>query len=99
MGVIALNNRDYPKAWEHYETALKSIPQDGVAHFRLALAYQFLTSDGSSVLVERIKTENEAKAARADQFQIDDLSSMRQRVEADLHTKRATAIEQLAVAL
>ena len=99
MGFIALNNRDYPKATEHYETALKSIPKDGVAHFRLGLAYQFLTSDASRLLVDSIKAENEAKAARAEQFQIDELVAKRQGVETQLNDRRDKAIDQLATAV
>ena len=61
LGFIALNGADYPKAVEHYEAALKSIPKDGIAHFRLGLAYQFLTSDASKAVVNAIKAENDAK--------------------------------------
>ncbi len=99
MGFIALNNREYQKAVEHYETGLKSIPKDGVAHFRLGLAYQFLTSDASRLLVESIQAENAAKAARAEQFQIDELVAKRQGVEADLDQKRDKAINELATAV
>ena len=99
MGFIALNNRDYPKAIEHYETGLKSIPKDGVAHFRLGLAYQFLTSEASKLLVESIQAENQAKAARAEQFTIDELVAKRQGVEVDLNEKRDKAINELATAV
>jgi tetratricopeptide (TPR) repeat protein len=99
MGFIALNNRDYPKAIEHYETGLKSIPKDGVAHFRLGLAYQFLTSEASKLLVESIQAENKAKADRAEQFTIDELVAKRQGVEVDLNEKRDKAINELATAV
>jgi tetratricopeptide (TPR) repeat protein len=99
MGFIALNNRDYAKAVEHYETALKSIPKDGVAHFRLGLAYQFLTSDASKKLVDTITTLNAAKASRGDQVQIDELDAQRQGVQQDLEEKRDKAIDQLAIAV
>lgn len=99
MGYIALNSRDYPKAVELYETALKSVPKDGVAHFRLGLAYQYLTSDASKTLVATITEKNAAAAARADQVQIDELEAKRQGVEADLNEKRDQAIDQLAIAV
>jgi len=99
MGFIALNNREYPKAVEHYETALKSIPKDGIAHFRLGLAYQFLTSDASKAVVTAIKAENDAKASHADQVQIDELVATRQGIEQDLNDKRDKAIDQLATAV
>jgi tetratricopeptide (TPR) repeat protein len=99
MGFVALNNRDYPKAVEHYETALKSIPKDGIAHFRLGLAYQFLTSDASKAVVEAIKAENQAKSEKADQVQIDELIAKRQGFEQDLNDKRDKAIDQLATAV
>jgi tetratricopeptide (TPR) repeat protein len=99
MGFISLNNRDYGKAVEHYESALKSVPKDGVAHFRLGLAYQFLTSEASRQLVDSIKAENEAKASRADQVQIDELVARRQGIEQDLNDKRDKAIDQLATAV
>ena len=99
LGFIALNSRDYPKAVEHYESALKSIPKDGVAHFRLGLAYQFLTSDASKKLLDTIKTLNDAKTARADQVQIDELDAQRQGVQQDLEEKRDKAIDQLATAV
>jgi tetratricopeptide (TPR) repeat protein len=99
MGFVALNNRDYPKAVEQYETALKSIPKDGIAHFRLGLAYQFLTSDASKAVVEAIKAENQAKSEKADQVQIDELIAKRQGFEQDLNDKRDKAIDQLATAV
>lgn len=99
MGFVSLNNRDYNKAIEHYETALKTIPKDGVAHFRMGLAYQYLTSEASRAVVEAIKAENEAKAARADQVQIDELVAKRQGIEQDLNDKRDKAIDQLATAV
>lgn len=99
LGFIALNNRDYPKAVEHYEAALKSIPKDGIAHFRLGLAYQFLTSDASKAVVEAIKAENQAKTDKADQVQIDELVAKRQGIEQDLNDKRDKAIDQLATAV
>ena len=99
LGFIALNNREYPKAVEHYETALKSIPKDGIAHFRLGLAYQFLTSDASKAVVTAIKAENDAKASHADQVQIDELVAARQGIEQDLNDKRDKAIDQLATAV
>jgi tetratricopeptide (TPR) repeat protein len=99
MGFVALNNRDYPKAVEHYETALKSIPKDGIAHFRLGLAYQFLTSDASKAVVDAIKAENQAKTEKADQVQIDELIAKRQGFEQDLNDKRDKAIDQLATAV
>ena len=99
MGFIALNNREYPKAVEHYETALKSIPKDGIAHFRLGLAYQFLTSDASKAVVNAIKAENDAKSSHADQVQIDELVATRQGIEQDLNDKRDKAIDQLATAV
>ena len=99
MGFIALNNRDYNKSIEHYETALKSIPKDGVAHFRMGLAHQYLTADASKAVVEAIKAENEAKAARADQVQIDELVAKRQGIEQDLNDKRDRALDQLAIAV
>jgi tetratricopeptide (TPR) repeat protein len=99
MGFVALNSRDYPKAVEHYETALKTIPKDGVAHFRLGLAYQFMTSDASKKLVDTITSLNAAKAARADQIQIDELDAQRAGVQQDLEEKRDKAIDQLATAV
>jgi len=99
LGFIALNNREYPKAVEHYETALKSIPKDGIAHFRLGLAYQFLTSDASKAVVNAIKAENDAKSSHADQVQIDELVATRQGIEQDLNDKRDKAIDQLATAV
>jgi len=99
MGFVALNSRDYPKAVEHYEAALKSIPKDAIAHFRLGLAYQFLTSDASKAVVDAIKAENTAKAQRADQVQIDELVATRQGIEQDLNDKRDKAIDQLATAV
>jgi tetratricopeptide (TPR) repeat protein len=99
LGFIALNNRDYPKAVEHYEMALKSIPKDGIAHFRLGLAYQFLTSDASKAVVEAIKAENDAKTKKADQAELDELVARRQGIEQDLNDKRDKAIDQLATAV
>jgi tetratricopeptide (TPR) repeat protein len=99
LGFVALNNRDYPKAIEHYETALKSIPKDGVAHFRLGLAYQFLTSDASRQLLDAINDENAAKAARQEQFVIDELVAKRQGVEVQLNERRDKAINELATAV
>ena len=99
LGFIALNNRDYPKAVEHYETALKSIPKDGIAHFRLGLAYQFLTSDASKTVVEAIKALNDAKTKKADQAEIDELDAKQQGLQMDLNEKRDKAIDQLATAV
>jgi len=99
LGFIALNGADYPKAVEHYEAALKTIPKDGIAHFRLGLAYQFLTSDASKAVVNAIKAENDAKTAHADQVQIDELVATRQGIEQDLNDKRDKAIDQLATAV
>jgi len=99
LGFIALNNRDYPKAVEHYEAALKSIPKDGIAHFRLGLAYQFLTSDASKAVVEAIKALNDAKTKKADQAEIDELDAKQQGLQQDLNEKRDKAIDQLATAV
>ena len=89
----------YAKAIEEYDIALKSIPKDGVARFRLGLAYQFQAAEASKVLLEAINAENAAKTARADQAQIDELDAKRQGLEADAAMKRDKAIDELAKAV
>ena len=99
FGLVALNNQDYTKATSEYETALKSLPKDGLAHFRLGLAYQFLAADASKVLVEAIDAENKAKSERAEQSLLDELVAKRQAREEDARGKRDKAIDELVTAV
>lgn len=99
LAFIQLNEQNYTKAAEEYEMALKIVPKDGVAHFRLGLAYQFQASDASKMLLDAINAENAAKTARADQVQIDELVAKRQGLETDAAAKRDKAIDELAKAV
>lgn len=99
LGFIQLNRQDYGKAAEQYETALKSTPKDGVAHFRLGLAYQYQANALSKTVLDAYKAENDAKAARADKPLIDELAAKREAVEKDLRDKRDQAINELATAV
>lgn len=99
LGFIALNRQDFAKAVEEYEMALKSTPKDGVAHFRLGLAYQYQANALSKTVLDAYKAENDAKSARADKPLIDELVAKREAVEKDLRDKRDQAINELATAV
>jgi tetratricopeptide (TPR) repeat protein len=99
LGYVFLNTREFDKSISSFETALKSIPKDAIAHYRLGTAYQFQTADASKLLVSTIQEKNAAAAARADQVQIDELEARRQGVEQDLNEKRDKAINELATAV
>jgi tetratricopeptide (TPR) repeat protein len=99
MGFIHLNRQKYQESTQEYDIALKSNPGDGVARFRLGLAYQYLASDATKLLLDAINTENEAKAARAEQLTLDELVAKREGLEADVRTKRDRAIDELATAV
>ena len=99
FGLIALNNLDYTKAISEYENSLKVTPKDGLAHFRLGLAFQYLAADASKALVEAIDAENKAKVAKAEQSLLDELVAKRQAMEEDARQKRDKAIDELATAV
>jgi tetratricopeptide (TPR) repeat protein len=99
LGFIALNKQDYPKSVAEYEIALKTVPKDAVAHFRLGLAYQYLAAAASKATVEAINAENTAKSARAPQPELDELAAKRQFIQDDFTMKRDRAIDELATAV
>jgi tetratricopeptide (TPR) repeat protein len=99
LGFIALNRQDYPKAVTEYEIAIKSVPKDGVAHFRLGLAYQYLAAAASKQTVEAINKLNAAKTAKAPQPEIDELDAAREAIQNDFQQKRDKAIDELATAV
>ncbi len=99
LGFVHLNKQDYPKAVTEYETALKSVPKDAVAHFRLGLAYQYLAAAASKATLDAINAENAAKTSKAPQPEIDELTAKREGIQADFTQKRDRAIDELASAV
>ncbi len=99
LGLVHLTRQEYDKSAEEYELALKSTPKDGVAHFRMGLAFQYLASNASRSLLDAIKEENSAKTSRADRMLLDEIVAKRQAIEEEVRLKRDRAIDELATAV
>jgi len=96
---IFFNQRNYPKAIEEYDTTLKLMPKDSIAHYRLGLAHQFIASDSSKELIAAVGAENAAKTARADQAQLDELVAKRSAIAENVQMNMDKAINELATAV
>jgi tetratricopeptide (TPR) repeat protein len=99
LGLIHLNRAEYALSAEKYETALKTNPKDGISHYRIGLAYQYQASDATKLVLAAITTENEAKAARAEEAVVNDLVAKREGLETDARAKRDKAIDSFARAV
>lgn len=98
-GYIHLNKQEYDQAILQYEEALKNTPRDGVARYRMGLAFQSLAAGASRAVIDAVNAENEAKTTNADKFVLDELVAKRQAVEEDARAKRDRAIDELATAV
>jgi tetratricopeptide (TPR) repeat protein len=100
LGLIYLNRKDYDNAITEYETVIKTAPRDGVARFRLGVAFQAQFTAASQALINAINEENAARRAQpVDQPLVDELVARRQGVETDAKDKRDRAIDELATAV
>jgi tetratricopeptide (TPR) repeat protein len=96
LGLIAYNRQDYNKSIEEYEKAVQKTPKDEVAHFYLGLDFQTLAAQASRQYADAVKSENDAKAARADQPTIDELAARRQGLADDVAKARDRAMDEFA---
>jgi tetratricopeptide (TPR) repeat protein len=99
LGFIQLNRMAYEKAVDEYLQTLKATPKDGVAWYRLGLAYNGQASAATKKYLEALKAENDAIAAKADRPQIDEFKAKREALETELRDKRDKAIDALAGAV
>ena len=99
LGLVAFNRPDYKKSIEEYEMALKGNPKDDLAHYYLGADYSVLAGQASKDYQAAVKAENDAKAAKADQPTIDELSAKRGGFEEDIRKHRDRAIEEFAIAV
>jgi tetratricopeptide (TPR) repeat protein len=97
-GLIAYNRQDYTKSIQEYEQAVQKTPKDDLAHFYLALDYQALGAQASKEYTVAIKAENDAKASRAEQPVIDELSAKRGGLEDDIRKHLDKAIDEFGIA-
>jgi tetratricopeptide (TPR) repeat protein len=97
-GLIAYNRADHNKSIQEYEQAIQRTPKDELAHYYLALNYQYLQGQAAKDYQVALKAENDAKAARAEQPVIDELAAKRGGLEEDIKKFRDKAIDELAIA-
>jgi tetratricopeptide (TPR) repeat protein len=98
LGLIALNRQDYEKSVSEYMQVIKSTPKDGVAQFRLGLAYSgqaVAMSKAYSTAIDEVNAANKANPA-ADQTEA---KAKLAQMEEALRAKRAQATDALATAV
>ena len=98
-GLIAYTKQDYNKSITEYEQALQRTPKDDVARFYLGLDHQAIAAQVSREYQAAVKAENDAKAARAEQPVIDELSAKSAGLGEDTKKARDKAIDELATAV
>jgi tetratricopeptide (TPR) repeat protein len=97
-GLVAYNKQDYNKSIQEYGEAVKRTPKDDVSHYYLASNYQMLQSGTVTQYKAALDEENKAKAARADQPTIDELSAKTKGLEDEVRNFRDKAIDEFATA-
>jgi hypothetical protein len=78
--------------------ALQKTPKDDIAHFYMGLDYQAQAAQVSRDYQAAVTAENEAKAARAEQPVIDELSAKSAGLADDTRKARDKAIDEFAIA-
>jgi tetratricopeptide (TPR) repeat protein len=96
-GLVAYNKQDYNKSIQEYDEAVKRTPKDDVSHYYLASNYQMLQSAAVKEYTAAVEEENKAKAARADQPTIDELSAKSKGLEDEVRKLRDKAIDEFAI--
>jgi tetratricopeptide (TPR) repeat protein len=99
LGLVANNRQDYNKSIQEYEQAIQRTPKDDLAHFYLAADYQTLGANATKEYLAALKAENDAKAAKAEQPQIDELAARRGGLQDDVQKYRDKAIDEYAIAV
>jgi tetratricopeptide (TPR) repeat protein len=99
LGLIHLSRAEYDLSAQKYESALKTNSKDGISHYRLGLAYQYQASEATKLVLAAITTENEAKAAKAEDTVVSELVAKREGLENDARSKRDKAIDSFARAV
>lgn len=97
LGLIHLNRQEYDQSVEEYGAAVKENAKDGIAQYRLGLAYQGQAGAAGRALQDAVKAENDAKAAKAEN--VSELVSKREALEKTAREKRDLAIDSLAKAV
>jgi tetratricopeptide (TPR) repeat protein len=98
-GLIAYTRQDYNKSITEYEQALQRTPKDDQARFYLGLDFQAIAAQVSRDYQAAVKAENDAKAARAEQPVIDELSAKSAGLGEDTKKARDRAIDEFATAV
>ncbi len=98
LGLVAYDRVDYMKSIQEYEQAIQKTPKDDVSHFYMGLDYQALAAKASGEYMAAVDAENKAKAARAEQPIIDELSAKSSGLGGDVQMYRDKAMDALAVA-
>jgi tetratricopeptide (TPR) repeat protein len=97
LGLVAYNRPDYQKSIQEYEAAIQKTPKDEVSHYYLAVNFQTLAAQASRAYQAAVDAENKAKAARADQPTIDELSAKSSGLADDVKKARDRAIDEFAI--
>lgn len=99
VGQVSLLKGNYPDAALALGEALKLNPKDDASHYQLGLAYSNQLPAAQKLVLDAYTAENNAKNARADQIQIDELAAKRSALEAEFRGKRDLAIDSFARAV
>ena len=99
LGFVALNRQDYDKSAAEYTLAVKDTPKDGIAQFRLGLAFNGQAVTLSKAYSASIDEFNNASKGGADAAATAPLKAKTDELEAKLRAKRDEAIAALATAV
>jgi len=99
LGFIALNRMEYDKSVSEYEQAIKATPKDGIAQFRLGLAYSGQATIAGKSYLASVDAANEAVKNNADEAVRNDLKAKVDVAGEAAAKKRDQAIDTLATAV
>jgi tetratricopeptide (TPR) repeat protein len=99
LGFVHLNRLEYDKSIEEYQQVVKATPKDGIAHFRMGLAYSGQAAALSKEYVASVDQQNEAIKNNAEKTAIDELKTKSDDLEQKLRAKRTQATDELATAV
>jgi tetratricopeptide (TPR) repeat protein len=97
LGFISYHEMDYKKSIQEYQTAIKGNMKEDAFHLFMAYDYINLMAQAYKDYQTTLKAENDAKAAKADQPTVDDLSAKRSDFGDTILKYRDVIIDELAI--
>ena len=99
LGVVHYTRGDYEQAADQYQRVIEYNPRDPFAHLQLGLSHEYQAAGKSSLVLDALAEENEAKTNRQEQAVLDELVARREALEGEVLGEMDLAIDSLAKAV